>query len=65
VLDGQNGLLAPVGDVVAFAEAIRSVLEDPERRLSYAAEARRSAEAHYDNAEQTRRFLELYEELAA
>jgi glycosyltransferase involved in cell wall biosynthesis len=65
VLDGRNGLLAPVGDVVAFAEAIRSVLEDPERRLSYAAEARRSAEAHYDNAEQTRRFLELYEELAA
>jgi glycosyltransferase involved in cell wall biosynthesis len=32
VADGETGLLAPEGDVAAFAEALRALLADPERR---------------------------------
>ena len=41
VRDGQTGILTAEGDAVAFAAALRSMIEQPERRAAYGAEARR------------------------
>ncbi|HEY2652710.1 MAG TPA: flippase-like domain-containing protein [Solirubrobacteraceae bacterium] len=39
VRDGVNGLLVPVGDAQALAEALRDLYEEPERRLEMARRA--------------------------
>jgi glycosyltransferase involved in cell wall biosynthesis len=36
VADGETGILAPVGDAVALADAIESLLSDPDRRAQMA-----------------------------
>ncbi|MBT5434038.1 MAG: glycosyltransferase family 4 protein [Alphaproteobacteria bacterium] len=47
VANGRTGLLAPVGDAAAFAEAITSLLDDPRRRMAMAvAAADQAAERH-------------------
>jgi glycosyltransferase involved in cell wall biosynthesis len=40
VRDGVTGILTPEGDVCAFADAVRSLLDDPPRRSGMAAAAR-------------------------
>jgi glycosyltransferase involved in cell wall biosynthesis len=42
--DGKTGLLTPVGDLDAFADAVRSLLDDPARRETMAGAAARSAQ---------------------
>jgi glycosyltransferase involved in cell wall biosynthesis len=44
VEDGRNGLLVPVGDVEAFATAVRRIVEEPGLRDRLAAEAAPSVE---------------------
>jgi glycosyltransferase involved in cell wall biosynthesis len=64
VTDGETGLLVPPRDADALAEALRRVIDDPElaRRLGEAARAR--VAERFTAAEQERRILELYDDVA-
>jgi glycosyltransferase involved in cell wall biosynthesis len=64
VVDGETGLLVPIGDQVRLTRAIRDVVRDPElaRRLGEAGRAR--VESHFGAAAMVARFAELYEQLA-
>jgi glycosyltransferase involved in cell wall biosynthesis len=64
VADGTTGLLVPVHDRPALAQAIRRVVADPElaRRLGEAGRAR--AEAEFRAETMVARFADLYESLA-
>ncbi len=57
IQDGHNGLLFPVGDTVAMAEAAIALLADPARLESMAQTARRYAQQHFC----TTRIIPLYE----
>ncbi|WP_448205166.1 glycosyltransferase family 4 protein [Azospirillum sp. sgz302134] len=48
VRDGVTGLLTPVGDAVAFAGAVESLLRDSERRRAFGEAARRIARDEHD-----------------
>jgi glycosyltransferase involved in cell wall biosynthesis len=64
VVDGETGLLVPIGDQVRLARAIRDLARDPAmaRRLGEAGRAR--AEAHFTAAAMIDQFAGLYEQLA-
>jgi glycosyltransferase involved in cell wall biosynthesis len=47
VRDGQTGILVPAGDVDALAAALRSLLDDPQRRTRYGEAGRARALAHF------------------
>ncbi len=53
VEDGVTGLLTPPGDAIAFAEALRSLLTDEERRAAMAAAAGERAVSALDLAQAT------------
>src|SRR5665213_1980352 len=48
VADGATGLLAPPGDAVAFAAAVRALLDDPLRRVAFGAAARDKIRREHD-----------------
>jgi glycosyltransferase involved in cell wall biosynthesis len=64
VADGETGLLVPVGKPPALAQAVRTVIDDPElaRRLGEA--GRRRAESEFRAETMIDRFAALYEDLA-
>jgi glycosyltransferase involved in cell wall biosynthesis len=64
VIDGETGLLVPVGDTVRLARAVRDVVRNPElaRRLGEAGRAR--VETHFRADAMVAQFAELYENLA-
>jgi glycosyltransferase involved in cell wall biosynthesis len=64
VVDGQTGLLVPVRQPTALAQAIRTVIDDPAlaRRLGEAGRARVEAEFRVETM--VAQFAEMYEELA-
>ncbi|MBS0519126.1 MAG: glycosyltransferase family 4 protein [Proteobacteria bacterium] len=50
VADGVSGLLTPVGDAEAFADAVRRLLDDPAERRRLAQGAARRMAQHHDEA---------------
>lgn len=63
VADGDNGLLVPPRDSNALAEAICTLLEDPERRRAMGQRGRERAEAEFSVDEVVRQHLQVYEAL--
>ncbi|MFH5804419.1 glycosyltransferase family 4 protein [Alienimonas sp. DA493] len=60
-----DGLLCPPGDAAAFAEAIRGLLVDDERRAAFGDVARARIREQFDVSDRVRRIVELYRELGA
>jgi glycosyltransferase involved in cell wall biosynthesis len=61
---GPAGLLAPVGDHLALAEAVVRVLHDHALRARLTTAGMARAERYYDRGAQQARYQELYESLA-
>lgn len=62
---GVSGLLVPVRDAPALADAIGSLLDDPRRCAAMGKAGRALAEREFDVAAVVRRHLEIYRELEA
>jgi glycosyltransferase involved in cell wall biosynthesis len=60
VVDGETGLLVPVGDPGALAGAILRLLQDPELAARLAAEARGRVRERYSEARMIELTLGLY-----
>lgn len=65
VVPGETGLLVPVGDAAALADAVIALLADPDRARAMGAAARRRAEACFDIRTMVRRIEDLYRQLHA
>lgn len=65
VVDGQTGVLVPVGDAAALAAAIASLLDDPDRCAQMGRLARRHVEDHYAQEVVWSGYETLLRELAA
>jgi len=60
IQDGRNGLLVDAGDVNRFAEAILTLLNDPEERQRLGRSARKQAVEQYSWEQYTRRLEKIY-----
>ena len=65
VLDGQTGLLAPVGDAPALAAALLRLLEEPALAQRLAEAARRRVEQEFSVTTMARRYVDIYQSLLA
>jgi glycosyltransferase involved in cell wall biosynthesis len=63
VLDGQTGILVPMGDAPALAEAMCRVLADPVQAKAMGARARQRVIDHFTVEETARRVQAVYEEI--
>lgn len=63
--DGVTGLLVPLHDVDALTEAIRTLADDDRRRSAMGEQARRKAEAQFDDRQVIARTLSAYARLPA
>ncbi len=59
----EAGIVVPVGDAEALAQAWDSLLADPERRKAMGEAGRQRVVEHYSVAAMAKRYIELYEEL--
>jgi glycosyltransferase involved in cell wall biosynthesis len=64
VADGESGLLVPLDDVAAMAEALVGVLTDPTLRARLSDGARRHVAEHFDLSARLPDIADLYEGLA-
>jgi glycosyltransferase involved in cell wall biosynthesis len=60
VLPGETGILVPVGDDVALAEALRALAGDAELRVQMGGAGRRRAVEHFSAATMARAYERLY-----
>lgn len=63
VVDGETGLLVPVGDVDALAEAMKRLAEDADLRKRMGAQARERAVRDFSSEQVTRAWLDYYSAL--
>lgn len=63
VEDGETGLLVPMGDVTAMAEAICQVLSDPARARTMGERARKRVADHFTMEQTARRVEAVYAEI--
>ena len=63
VVQGETGLLTPVGNVDALAAAIQELVDNPELRRSMGRAGRRRAETTFSMEQTSKVFLEQYERL--
>ena len=61
VLDGETGLLFPVGDAVALAHALEQMLADPDRAAEMGRAGRARAEAHFTWPRIADQYFQIYE----
>jgi glycosyltransferase involved in cell wall biosynthesis len=64
VVDGESGLLVPPRDPAALADAIQSLVADPERASRLGAAGRERAEREFSETAMTSRVLEVYDAFA-
>jgi glycosyltransferase involved in cell wall biosynthesis len=64
VIDGETGLLVPIGNPPLLARAIRDVIRDPAMAARFGEAGRASAEARFRADTMVAQFAALYEELA-
>jgi glycosyltransferase involved in cell wall biosynthesis/peptidoglycan/xylan/chitin deacetylase (PgdA/CDA1 family) len=60
---GRNGLLVPVGDSAALAEALERLLRDADLRARWGAASRQRAEREFHEQVVFKGFLQVYEEV--
>lgn len=65
VADGETGLVVPAGEAGPLAEAILSLLENPDRARQMGAAGRERALTHFDRPRIVERILALYHEVLA
>jgi glycosyltransferase involved in cell wall biosynthesis len=65
VRDGESGLLVAPGDVAALADALESLLRDPQLRERFGASGRRVVEDKFDVDKNAAQLLQLFEAAAA
>jgi glycosyltransferase involved in cell wall biosynthesis len=63
-LDGETGLLVPVGNVTLLAQAIRDLVRDPVRRLRLGTAGRARVETRFRVDTMITHFAQLYEDIA-
>ena len=64
VVDGETGVLVPIGDVTLMTRAIRDLIRDPARARRLGEAGRARAETHFSADAMVAQFAELYEQLA-
>jgi glycosyltransferase involved in cell wall biosynthesis len=64
VIDGETGLLVPIGNPPLLARAIRDVIRDPAMAARFGEAGRASAETRFRADTMVAQFADLYEELA-
>ena len=65
VIDGESGLLFPVGDFNSLAKSLRSLREDAQLRLLLGRQARRRVREEFSIEAMVRQYQEVYEGLTA
>ena len=63
VVHGETGLLVPPADIVGLADAIRTLLDDPELARRYGVAARRRMETRFSVDDQVDAHLALYRQV--
>jgi L-malate glycosyltransferase len=63
ITDGQDGLLFPVGDVEAMADASTALLSDPDRHKAMRKAARKTAQDRFCSTRILPRYVAFYESL--
>lgn len=61
LVNGETGLLVPLDDSAALADAVQELLEDSDRRKAIGRQARAHAEQHFDERVVTERIIEVYD----
>jgi glycosyltransferase involved in cell wall biosynthesis len=62
VQEGRTGLLVPVGEAAPLAEAIRTLIADPQQRRAMGERGRQFVEQHYDAAVNVPAILQVMKE---
>jgi glycosyltransferase involved in cell wall biosynthesis len=65
VRDGENGLLVPLKDSIAIANAIKELIDNPEKRKSMGMNGRRLVESEFSEEIVVSQTLKVYQELLA
>ena len=65
IADNETGLLVPVADATALADAMAKLLTDPDLRKRFGEAARKKGESEFDQQEVFKKVAACYKELIA